>query len=168
MTHQIMAHQIMTHHLWDMAGVDGLAMAKSLFGEAIGHLAPFQSLETTIQHENCSVLRLCDYNFRIAYAGAFDRLIAQQLGPQYCIWIKQYDWLGRMQITLDRLPALIEQASVRAPHRLANLPNNQAVPAQLDDIALVIWRHYIQGQPAVEIHASQSHLTCLKTKINQP
>ena len=42
---------------WDLAGVEGLAVAKQLFGEAATHLAPFQSFETTFEGEPCGVLR---------------------------------------------------------------------------------------------------------------
>ena len=64
----------MSRMLWDMAGVDGLEVAQTLFGEKVGHLAPFQSLETVVQDKDCSVLRLCDRNFRIVYPGTLHNL----------------------------------------------------------------------------------------------
>lgn len=138
--------------LWDMAGVDGLAVAIALFGEAVGHLAPFQSLETVVRGEACSVLRLCDRNFRIAYPGPLDSLAVPL---QAKVWVREYDWLGVVAIAPHQLPQLTAQATVRPPHRLQNLPNHQAVPAQVADIAVVIWQHTPRGVPVINLHLAR-------------
>ena len=61
---------------WDMAGADGLVAARALFGESVDRLAPFQSMETTLEGLPCAVLRLCDRNFRVTYPGPFDQRVA--------------------------------------------------------------------------------------------
>ncbi|MGB7084289.1 MAG: hypothetical protein WBD47_01955 [Phormidesmis sp.] len=163
--------------LWDMAGLEGLQVAKAVFGEAVGYLAPFQSLETVLANEGCSVLRLCDRNFRIAYSGSLDQLIADQLTtPQPAtthpslskrnVWIRQYSWLSAIPLPAQKFQALTARATIRAPHRLAGLPNHQAVPAQLDNIAMLIWRHAPLAQPAIEIHAARADIEALIEKIS--
>ena len=77
----------MDNSLWDLAGIDGLAVAKYLLGEEVGHLAPFQSMETVLEGKDCSVLRLCELNFRIVYPGPLDQLIDPIQGN---IWLKQF------------------------------------------------------------------------------
>jgi hypothetical protein len=148
--------------LWDMAGVDGLHVAKLLFGDAVDRLSPFQSLETELQGEACSVLRLCDRNFRIAYPGPLDQF---DVFRDRNVWIRQFAWLGEVSLPIEQLPTLIAQATVRPPHRLINLPDHQAVPAQLDSIALLIWRHPSKGQPALELQTARTNLDRLVERI---
>jgi hypothetical protein len=148
--------------LWDMAGVDGLHVAKLLFGDAVDRLSPFQSLETELQGEACSVLRLCDRNFRIAYPGPLDTLAVVR---DRNVWIQEFTWLGAAFFPIELLPTLTAQATVRPPHRLINLPNHQAVPAQIDGVALLIWRHPNQGQPALELQAARANLDRLIKRI---
>jgi hypothetical protein len=148
--------------LWDMAGVDGLHVAKSLFGDAVDRLSPFQSLETELQGEPCSVLRLCDRNFRIAYPGPLDALAVFR---DRNVWIQEFTWLVAASFPIELLPNLTAQATVRPPHRLINLPNHQAVPAQIDGIALLIWRHPNQGQPALELQTARAKLDLLVERI---
>ena len=50
---------------WDFAGVDGGLVARALFGEAAARLSVWQSLDTDWDGSPCSVLRLCEGNFRI-------------------------------------------------------------------------------------------------------
>jgi hypothetical protein len=160
-------------NLWDIAGVDGLQVARSLFGKEVDYLAPFQSLETVVQGEACSVLRLCDRNFRVAYSGALnqpvDHLVADPPAPlRASVWVKQYDWLSAIVLPLGLLPVLLAQATAKAPHRLANLPNHQAVPARLNNnTPILIWRHSPQGNPSVEIHAAKADLNRLSQTVNQ-
>ncbi len=145
-----------------MAGVDGLAVAQLLFGEAAGYLAPFQSLETVIAGQDCSVLRLCDRNFRIAYPGPLDSLIAPL---QADVWAREYDWLSVVAIAPHQLPQLTAQTTVRPPHRL-HLPNHQAVPAQVADIAILIWRHSPRGMPVVDLHLARTDVDRLMEKVS--
>lgn len=139
--------QLADRKLWDIAGVDGLEVAQLIFGQKVGYLAPFQSIEATLKGQDCSVLRLCEKNFRISYSGPLDQ-IATPL--QRRAWIKQYDWLHTLFLPIEQLPTLLKRATVRAPHRLANLPNNQAVPACLEDTPILIWRHCIAAQPTAQ------------------
>lgn len=145
----------MDSSLWDMAGVDSLAVAKYLFGEEIGYLAPFQSIETALGGKDCAVLRLCDRNFRIAYADS----LQPYLEPiQANIWCKQFDWLTRMVLPNNLLSRIISRATVRAPHRLQDIPNHQAVPIQLDGIPVLLWRHPNQGKASFELHVAKKEL----------
>lgn len=156
-----------TYKVWDIAGVDSIQVVESLFGEAASYLAPFQSLETQIQGEACSVLRLCDRNFRICCSGALDQLanpLIQSLNAR--VWIKQYDWLNVITLPISQLPAIVECTTVKAPHRLTNLPENQAVPARLDDVAVLIWRHVVKTKPAIELHVAQADWHKLNEKMN--
>jgi hypothetical protein len=149
-------------NLWDIAGVDGLHVAKSLFGNAVDRLAPFQSLETELQGQACSILRLCDRNFRIVYPGPLDQF---EVFLNHKVWIKQFTWLGAISLPIGLLPKLIAQATVRPPHRLAALPNHRAVPAEIDSIAILIWRHPRQGQPVLEIHTAHTDLDRLIERL---
>ena len=148
----------MEHSLWDMAGIDGLAVAKHLFGEDVGYLSPFQSMETVLRGTDCSVLRLCDRNFRIFYPGPLQPLIDPL---QANIWLKQFDWLTSLTLPVSFLSPISSQATVRPPHRLDPLPNHQAVPAQLHGIPMVIWQHPKQGQSVLELHLARKHVETL-------
>lgn len=150
--------------LWDMAGVDGLAVAKHLFGEEVGYLAPFQSMETVLEGKDCSVLRMCDRNFRIVYPGPLTQLVDP---IQADIWLKQFDWLTRLYLPINFREKIILQATVRPPHRLEKLPNHRAVPAQLQGIPLLIWQHPNQGQASLELHVARKDLEPLLTKLKQ-
>lgn len=150
--------------LWDMAGIDGLAAAKYLVGEKVGYLAPFQSMETVLEGQDCSVLRLCDRNFRFVYPGPLDQLAAPLQGN---IWLKQFDWLTRMSLPINFLSQIISQATVRPPHRLEQLPDHRATPAQFQGIPLLIWQHPSQGKPSVELHVARKDLETLTLKLEQ-
>lgn len=150
--------------LWDIAGVDGLTVAKMLFNETVGYLAPFQSVETVLAGEACSVLRLCERNFRVLYAGS----LPQHVTPlNYNVHVRQYSWLTTVSLPLHKLQPLIEQATVRAPHRLTHLPNHQAVPAQLDDSAFLLWRHSPKGKPTIDIHTASARAKKMTETISR-
>ena len=154
----------MNNSLWDLAGVDGLAVAKRLFGEDVGYLGRFQSLETTLAGQDCSVLRLCDRNFRIAYSGPLHQLVAP-LQPN--TWLKQFDWLTRLSLPISQRPQILPQVTVRPPHRLENLPNHQAIPARLQSIPLLIWQHPPQDQTILELHVARKDLESLTIGLEQ-
>lgn len=108
---------------WDMVGKDGLRVAKALFGEAVDRLAPFQSLETELDGVPCSVLRLCDRNFRIIDPGAFDQKVAAiQAEMTADVWVKQLPWIGAIALPFEQAQLLIQKATARPPHRHTNLP----------------------------------------------
>ncbi|MEM8809365.1 MAG: hypothetical protein AAGF01_25365 [Cyanobacteria bacterium P01_G01_bin.38] len=158
----------MPHSLWDLIGPDGLHAAKILFGEAINHLAPFQSLETKLQGNPCVVLRLCDRNFRITHEGNFAPMLnALKMNTlkinalKMNVRVKQFDWLGSIFLPDSLFPTLVKQATVRPPHRLKTLPNHRAVPARLNDIPALIWRRPLQSKPIIELHAARTDLETL-------
>jgi hypothetical protein len=140
--------------------------ARALFGEAIDHLAPYQSMETTLEGLPCAVLRLCDRNFRVTYPGPLDQHVADL---QLQLWVKRLAWMGTLALsnqasTVD-LTALIAQAAVRAPHRLHSLPLHCAVPAQIATLPVLIWHHPIAGQPALELHVAKTQIETLEHLI---
>lgn len=152
-----------TVQLWDIAGVNGLQAMKEFVGEPIDRIAPFQSLETQIADVNCSVLRLCEGNFRIAcyqenssLAQAFTDL------PFDRFWIKQFDWLGSLILPESTLAPLRSIAIAKPPYRLENLLLHCAVPARIDGISVVIWRHPIAEQSAIELHTARQDLVQLR------
>ena len=155
---------------WDMAGVDGLQVAKQLFGDPIDRIAPFQSLETQLNGYPCSVLRLCEGNFRIGWTGStaeFQTILQPLLG--YRIWVKQFDWLAALTLGSQicdwdnfdwgRL------AVAKPPHRLTGLANHCAAPARIQNQALLIWRHPVLGEPGVELQMAAGHQSQIKTYL---
>ncbi|MGB6013838.1 MAG: hypothetical protein WBG32_03840, partial [Nodosilinea sp.] len=151
---------------WDMAGMDGLVAARALFGEAVDHLAPYQSMETTLAGLPCAVLRLGDRNFRVTYPGPFDQHVADL---QLQLWVKRLAWMSALvlpnQSSTLALTALTAQATVRAPHRLQSLPLHRAVPAQIATLPVLIWHHAIAGQPALELHVAKIQVETLASLI---
>lgn len=152
----------MEHLLWDMAGVDGLSVAQQIFGTEVGYLAPFQSMETVLDHKNCSVLRLCDRNFRISYPGTFKSYVEPF---QADIWCQQFDWLTSLVLPTNLFSTILSYATVRPPHRLKNLPDHQAVPIQLGGIPVLLWRHPHQGKASLELHFAKNDLKILQKII---
>lgn len=144
--------------------MDGLAAARHLFGEEVAYLAPFQSMETMLHGKDCAILRLCDRNFRIVYPGPLQPLLAPLKAN---VWLKQFDWLVSLFVPISLLPEITSQATVRPPHRLENIPNHRAVPAQLQGIPLLIWQHPHQGQPMLELHTARQDLKPLTNSLEQ-
>ncbi len=157
------------YQLWDFAGVDGLQCAKALFGEASGRIAPFQSFETSLNGCLCSVLRLCEGNFRIGLQGkttGFEQAIAQ-LQPNHQIWVKRCEWMSAIAIPETLLLNLLPQiASSKAPHRLEGLQLSCAAPARIDGISVLIWRHQLLGQPAFELHTALKDVEAVQAKVS--
>ncbi|MGF1568361.1 MAG: hypothetical protein ACFCVD_09870 [Nodosilinea sp.] len=138
---------------WDMAGVDGHRAARALFGEAVDHLAPFQSLETKLGGMPCGVLRLGDHNFRIAYPGPLGEQVA---ALQMKVWVRQLPWMSAVAVPMEQFQKIAAQATVRAPHRLRGLPMHRAVPAQVEAISVLIWRRLLNGQSILELNMATS------------
>lgn len=158
------------YQLWDIAGVDGLQVVKSLTKcDRVTTIAPFQSLETTINGDHCAILRLCEGNFRIGWQG--DRAILESalepLIKSQRVWVQRFNWLGAITIPesvgIDYLPQI---AVAKPPHRLALLKCDRAVPARIDDISVLIWRHLVLNQPAFELHTALTNLELIKAKLN--
>ncbi|MBF2048804.1 MAG: hypothetical protein IGS54_15825 [Elainella sp. C42_A2020_010] len=140
--------------LVDLAGFDGLPVARALFGSAIDRIAPFQSLESLVGETiPVSVLRLCENNFRVRLAesdlAAFTA--AFQLHQQQRVWLKQFDWLGSLLLP-DQMHLLAPLITPKPPHRIAGLQPNCAAPGRINNISVLVWRHAIQAKPAVELH----------------
>ena len=157
-------------HQWDLAGVDGLQVAKSLFGDQVGCIAAFQSVETSLEGCPCSVLRLCEGNFRITWQGnstileqAFQRVQGKRA------WLKRFDWLGAIALSESVGLTLIPQIAVPIPpHRLKGMLLNCAAPARIEGTAVLIWRHLVLGQSAFELHTAVKDLETVKAKLTPP
>jgi len=115
----------------------------------------------------CSVLRLGEGNFRISLQGeatVLEQAIAQ-LQPNYQIWAKRCEWMGAIAIPetlgLNLLPKI---AIPKPPHRLEGLQSNCAVPARIDGISVLIWRHQL-GQPAFELHIAIKDIEAVQAKV---
>ena len=99
----------MSQALWDVTGIDALAVMTALFGATVTQLARFQSVESTLDGQVCTVLRLCDLNFRIADAPTLSNHLPQQQCQAY---LHQFDWLNRLQFPAEILPELSAIATV--------------------------------------------------------
>lgn len=149
------------YYLWDFAGEDGLQAAIALFSPAVSRIAPFQSLETTFQQQPCSVLRLCENNFRVAFSTdiPFQAAIAA-LGLK--IWVKRCSAavLGLPpEVGLQRLAAI---ATTKPMYTLTPFPRDRAVPARIDGQAILAWHHGHHGQPRLEIQTATASVEALQ------
>ena len=150
-----------TYQRWDMAGANGLQLAKQWFGDTIDRIAMFQSAEVSFQSQACSVLRLCENNFRISCA----KSVEFNTAPIDRTWVKQFDWLAAITVPDSALSHLQQIATPKPPHRLLDLKPNSAVPARIDQIAVLIWRHALIDQAIIEIHAARKDLSNVKAKL---
>lgn len=144
-----------TFHRWDLAGVDGLALMKDWFGDAVERIAPFQSLETVWQGQPCSLLRLCEGNFRLSAAEAVDW---PTIPDGQRVWLKEFNWLAAVALPEVELVKLQHFTLPKPPHRLRGLLPNCAIPARLQGIAVLIWRHQVADMPMMEIHTARADL----------
>ena len=140
---------------WDFAGVDGLALASDLAPEIADRLSVFQSQTITIAGETCSLLRLCEKNFRLSASQAVAEKIESHLQPaqnQWCVWVNRCENLGFLALP-DALGMtfLQDNATPKPPHRLQGLSHDRAVPARLNGIAILIWRRreWVELQVAI-------------------
>lgn len=152
---------------WDMAGIDGLQVAKLWFGAAVDRMAPFQSLETVCGGKPCSVLRLCEANFRVSCPAHL--AIADSI-RHYRVWMKQFDWLSAIAVADATTPHLqklnLQKLAIpKPPHRLDDLQPNRAIPARIDGIAVLIWRHSLGDRPVVELQAARKDLDRVRAKL---
>lgn len=146
--------------LWDFAGVDGLQAAIALFSPAVSRIAPFQSVETAFQQQPCSVLRLCENNFRVALPadselqGAIAALTLQ-------VWIKPRP-VAVLLLPVSGLTRLREVATTKPIYTLDPFPSDRAVPARVDGRAILAWHHQWQGQPWLEIQTAAENLAAIQ------
>lgn len=144
---------------WDFAGVDGLALARALFGTEVSHLAAFQSLQTECGGAACSLLRLCENNFRVRADGKpaqlADTLCEAASGRQ--VWVKP-SALASLLLEEEEWRLLRGAASVKPPHRLTELPVSRAVPARIAGCAVLVWHHPINGINTLEVQTAPDDL----------
>jgi hypothetical protein len=148
--------------LWDMAGTEALEIARLLWGDGVIRLGPWQSWETLLEGQPCSVLRLGDRSFRCACHLPLDRLIPPL---RHSTWLRQLPWLASLAVSLELLPRLQTEAIVRSPHRLADLPEHRAVPALLQGLPLLIWRHPHPNQTGLELQMAQQDIDRLSQRL---
>jgi hypothetical protein len=151
-----------TYQRWDLAGIDGLALMKTWFSEAVERIAPFQSLETEWQGQPCSLLRLCEGNFRLSTRA---NIILPSIPVEQRVWLKQFKWLAAIALPEAEFANLKQIAIPKPPHRLMGLPQNCAVPARLNSTAVIIWRHEIENVPMLEIHTARADLTKVMAEL---
>lgn len=154
--------------LWDFAGVDGLQLAKGLVGKAVERIAPFQSLETTINAQPCSLLRLCEGNFRLRIYRNYPEFASyiESLQSSLRVWAKQCQWMTATALPESvGLSWLAKIAVPKPPYRVQQMSLNSAAPTRIDGISVLIWRHSIQGQPVFELHTAVAALERVKAKL---
>jgi len=155
---------------WDIAGIDGLQVVRSLFGDPVNQLAPFQSLETQVEDCACSVLRLAEGNFRIVGQGKPTDLaqMLQQVETDYRVWIKQFDWLSAIVIPESAgLAILPEIVTTKPPHRFRGMSSDRAVPARIEGISVLIWRHAIAGLPVFELQTATQDAEVIRKLLDR-
>lgn len=153
--------------LWDIAGVDGLQVMQSLIGDRVDRIAPFQSLATELDRIPCSVLRLCEGNFRLRWSGDRDRLqsILNAATAEKRVWVKQFPWLSTIQLPNDmNVARLAEMAIAKPPFSLASLALHCAAPARINSISVLVWRHAIDNIETIELHIATHHLQSIKNE----
>lgn len=161
-------YSINCHPLWDIAGVDGLQVMKSLFGEQVDRIAPFQSLAAELDRTPCAILRLCEGNFRLRWQGEAAVLKSRldTAANAKRVWIKQFPWLGSLVLPETIAPALLAQVAIpKPPFRLSSLALHCAVPARIEGIAVLIWWHTWQGKNILELHAAEQQLSQVKSLL---
>lgn len=147
--------------LWDFAGVDGLQAAIALFTPAISRIAPFQSLTARLNHQPCSVLRLCENNFRVALSTTldFDRAIADLALKVWSKPCSATTLVVPTDLGLARLPQI---ATTKPLHTLKTFPCDRAVPARINGAAILAWHHSWLGQPRLTIQTASANINPIR------
>jgi hypothetical protein len=156
-----------TNPLWDFAGIDGLQIARHLFGPQVSQLSPFQSLTTTFEDQPCAVLRLCEGNFRVVLTHdlALDEIVTPL---QQRVWMARSPYLSTL--TLPVKPGLewLSQAATTKPvFTLSPFPCDRAVPARLDGIAILIWHYQWLGQPRLDLQMAATEFPKVQALIER-
>ncbi len=154
------------YRLWDFAGVDGLQAAIAQFSPSVSHLAPYQSLTTTFNQQPCSVLRLCENNFRVALPEHAD--FAQVVTPLGLnIWVKPSSTANLVMPAASGLSKLAQIATTKPHFTLNPFPLNRAVPARIHGAAILAWHHLWQGQPGLLIQASAADFQAIQRRFTE-
>ncbi|MEM0980721.1 MAG: hypothetical protein AAGH78_10645 [Cyanobacteria bacterium P01_H01_bin.58] len=154
-------------YLWDFAGVDGLQAAIALFSPTVTHIAPFQSLTVEFEQQTCSVLRLCENNFRVALPTetAFDRAV---LALGLNVWVKPCPAATFVLPVEMGLQRLREAATTKPIYTLNPFPCDRAVPARIHGMAMLAWHHRWQGQPQLTIQTAQVNVKAIQLELSPP
>lgn len=152
------------YHLWDFAGVDGLQVAIALFTPLINHIAPFQSLTAEFSQQPCAVLRLCENNFRVALPAEmrFDQ-VAANLGLN--VWVKPCQTANLCLPAVSGIKRLAQIATTKPLYSIAPFPLNAAMPARINDIAILAWHHLWQGQPKLVIQTAIADIDAIQAVL---
>lgn len=153
--------------LWDFAGVDGLQVARHLFGTKVSQLSPFQSLTTTFEGQPCAVLRLCESNFRVVLAQelALDKIISPL---HQRVWVARSPYLSKLMLPVEPgLTWLSQVATTKPTFTLKPFPHDRAVPARLDGIAILIWHYQWLGQPRLDLQMATTKLSEMQALIER-
>ncbi|MBD2465070.1 hypothetical protein H6G89_29105 [Oscillatoria sp. FACHB-1407] len=158
-----------TNLLWDIAGIDGLQVMKTLFGDGCDRIAPFQSFETELDHTPCSILRLCESNFRIRWLGEPNDLesMLHSVTKDQRVWVKQFPWLVSVQLPHDLdIVQLSQIAIAKPPFSLPSLASNCAAPARIETLSVLVWRHTLQTSETLELHTAKHSLETLEQSLS--
>ena len=154
--------------LWDFAGFDGLALARSLFGVNVSDLSAYQSMETECEGTACSLLRLCENNFRVSVyedAALEQGLQAAAIGRR--VWVKPSVLTS---LLLDDGQAawesLTQAGTAKPPHRLIGLPQERAVPVHFGEPAALVWRHPVRGVSSIEVQTAAADLEAVRRLLS--
>ena len=178
------------YQVWNITGRDSLQLVKRLFSDVVAQLAPFQSLDVIFTGYQYSALRLGEAHFRLGLYGelgdygglTFEQTLAQaQVGlqvvatpcngrstedtavSQEAIGLTKYAAIGLLESTaLDLLPNI---GAVKPPDGLETLLPNCAIPAEIDGMSVVMWRHQLLSQPIVELHAAVGDAKAIEVKL---
>jgi hypothetical protein len=143
------------YYLWDFAGVDGLQVAIALFSTEVTHLAPFQSLTAEFNHQPCSVVRLCENNFRVALPTGDDAIQGAIANLGLKVWVKRGDRTATLLLPAEEgLERLSQIATTKPIYTLSPFPLHRAVPARINGIAILAWHHLWNGQPKLAIQTA--------------
>ncbi len=152
--------------LWDFAGRDGLQAALQVFGPEANRIAPFQSFSTSWQQQPCTVLRLCQQNFRVALPQEAALNVAIQ-ALELNLWVKPCTTLATIFLPraegLERLPNL---ATTKPLYPLDPLPLDRAVPARIENYAVLIWHHTWDAQPYLAIQTATAQRDVLQQLVH--
>ncbi len=156
------------YQLWDFEGRGSLQLVERLFSRAVTKIAPCQSLDVIFTGYQYSVLRLGEKHFRLGLYGelgtygglTFAETIAQareglQVRAAVCDWAVALP----TAIALDILPNL-------ATITQEQLPSGRAVPAEIEGIPVLLWRHQLLSQPIVELHAATGEIEAIAHQVS--
>lgn len=149
--------------------MDGFAFAQAVFGASVSKLAPFQSLETTLGDRPCSLLRLCENNFRLAIAPEVAvEVETHALHTGRRMWLKPSTFMAAIALHPPTgIPYLSKIAVTKPIYSLTELAPNCAVPARIEDVAVLIWQHSPLNVPVVDLHVAVSQISQLRNYLRQ-